>query len=197
MKLGKTEKIIIICSIILIFVTPILFSYLDRGMFNTNKTVSKGNNSIVDNSITNGQILIIPKNVCEGCHLSGRGSVPQAMAVQPHLNGGNYCLVCHNFSHDTHPMNKDVTCEKCHGFKNETIPVSGPNIVCINCHNYPNPLNKSFGNLLTIHRPREISCINCHADTCTKCHKEIGNDTRWETRITHFRTILGNLYNGS
>lgn len=133
---------------------------------------------------------IVTKNVCEGCHMSGKGSVPQALNVKPHLDGGMFCLTCHNFSHDTHPINKDVTCEKCHGSRNESIPVSGPNIVCINCHNYPNPLEKSMGNLVTIHRPREISCINCHVDTCTKCHKVIGNDTRWENRIAHFNTIL-------
>lgn len=134
--------------------------------------------------------IIVAKNVCEGCHMSGKGSVPQASTVKPHLDGGMYCLTCHHFLHDKHPINKDVTCEKCHGNKNETIPVSGPNIVCINCHNYPNPLEKSMGNLITIHRPREISCINCHVDTCTKCHKEIGNNTKWENRFSHFNTIL-------
>lgn len=175
---------------------PMFLNNLGRSMANNN-AVNKGNNSSIITNIANGQTTIMPKNVCEGCHMSGKGSVPQAMIVQPHLNGGNYCLVCHNFSHGAHPMSKDVTCEKCHGSNNLTIPISGPNIVCINCHDYPNPLNKSLGNLLTIHRPREINCIDCHIDRCTKCHKEIGNDTIWENRITHFRTILGSLYNGS
>ena len=126
--------------------------------------------------------------------MSGKSSIPQATTVKPHLNGGLYCLSCHNFSHETHPTSGNVTCENCHGFRNETIPVSGPNIVCINCHDYPNPLNKSYGNLVTIHRPRDVNCTNCHTNRCTNCHKEIGNDEKWEKRLTHFRTVLGNSF---
>jgi len=153
--------------------------------------ISNLDTNVSEQSNENANLVsIVTKNVCEGCHMSGRGSAPQALTVEQHLNGGMYCLTCHNFSHDKHPINKDVTCEKCHGNKNATIPVSGQNVVCINCHNYPNPLEKSMGNLVTIHRPRNVSCINCHADTRTKCHKEIGNSTKWENRISHFNTIL-------
>jgi hypothetical protein len=199
--MNKEEKIGILLSILLIISIIFVFNMHNISndhISNTSNANIKtmGNNNI--NNTNNNNNTIIPKsnfsvqNVCEGCHLSGKGSIPQASNVQPHLNGGNYCLICHNFSHDKHPINNNVTCEKCHGSKNETIPVSGPKIVCINCHDYPNPLNKSFGNILSIHEPRGISCINCHADRCTNCHKEMGNDTRWEKRIIHFKTILGN-----
>jgi hypothetical protein len=167
---------------------------MDTSINTTDNLSTNGTNSLGTNvSERSGEevnFTSITKNVCEGCHMSGKGSVPQALTVTPHKNGGMYCLTCHNFSHDKHPINKNVTCEKCHGYRNETIPVSSPDIVCINCHNYPNPLEKSMGNLVIIHRPREVSCINCHADTCTKCHKEASNNTRWEKRLDHFNTIL-------
>lgn len=179
--------------LILLLISGIILFFIKEND-NRNGIGPDNNNSIVNitNDGTNDekQTVFIPKVVCEGCHMSGKSSVPQAMTASPHVNGGNYCLICHNFSHDKHPINKDVTCEKCHGFRNESIPVSGPNIVCINCHDYPNPLNKSYGNLITIHRQRNISCINCHAETCTKCHKEIVTNERWEKRLIHFRTIL-------
>ena len=198
-KLNKTEKIVIILSTILIFGISIFFIIIEHQTginvpISANVTINS-TDSDSDNSSDEGtNLAIMSKNICEGCHMSGRRSVPQAMIIKPHLEGGSYCLICHNFSHSEHPINVDVTCEKCHGFRNTSIPVSGPNIICINCHDYPNPLNKSFGNLLTIHRSREISCINCHADKCTECHKEIGNGIRWEKRFIHFRTILGKSY---
>ena len=191
----KYKIILLVLLLISGIAAIILFNFVKE---NDNRSGIGLDNNINSNlantvNITNEekQTAFIPKVVCEGCHMSGKSSVPQAMTISPHVNGGNYCLVCHNFSHDKHPINKDVTCEKCHGFKDESIPVSGPNIVCINCHDYPNPLNKSFGNLITIHRERDISCINCHAETCTKWHKEIGKNERWEKRLVHLRTILG------
>jgi hypothetical protein len=149
-----------------------------------------GSNRSSDNNST-----LIPENVCEGCHLSGKSSIPQATKIGIHMNAGAYCMVCHNFSHQTHPMtpiNKNVTCEKCHGRDNPARPIfTNGSIVCNNCHNYPNPLIPSYGNILTIHRPRNVSCITCHATTCTKCHTEIGTNDQWTKRLIHFRTILG------
>lgn len=194
LKFNRDQIFFIALALIVISIFFIIINYKQSVNISTNVANNLGSNISGRSNEEANLSLIVTKNVCEGCHMSGKGSVPQALTVKPHLDGGMYCLVCHNFSHDKHPINKDVTCEKCHGNKNETIPVSGPNIVCINCHNYPNPLEKSMGNLITIHRPREVSCINCHVDTCTKCHKVIGNNTRWENRFSHFNTIL-NLKN--
>jgi len=160
-----------------------------------NKTVAEIGSSENGSSFSSNNVLI-PDNVCEGCHLSGKSSIPQATKIGIHMNAGAYCLICHNFSHQTHPMtptNKNVTCEKCHEGKSPTKPmfING-SIVCNNCHNYPDPLKPSYGNILTIHRQRNISCIACHTDICTKCHAEIGTNDQWTKRLTHFRTILDN-----
>lgn len=157
------------------------------------------NNTIGGNDNNSMQNIFVAKNPCERCHLSGKSSIPQALTIKPHVGGGAYCLVCHNSKgiHDKHPINKDVTCEKCHGEKNNfTIPsyIDGK-IVCQNCHDYPNPLIPSKGNLITVHRERNVSCITCHANTCTKCHKQIGTSEKWNKRLTHFKTILGTLPN--
>ncbi|MCX9073524.1 MAG: hypothetical protein OIN88_02545 [Candidatus Methanoperedens sp.] len=133
--------------------------------------------------------VLVTRDVCEGCHMSGKPFIPQALRVRPHIEGGAYCLKCHTISHEVHPINQDVTCEKCHS-TSATIPeyVNG-SIPCNNCHGYPDPLVPSMGNLIDIHRPREITCNNCHTDECTKCHTEMGSSERWEKRLTHFRTI--------
>ena len=63
--------------------------------------------------------VLVAKDVCEGCHMSGKSSIPQALTVTPHQNGGAYCLSCHVISHQEHPMSdKGVMCENCHGKKN-------------------------------------------------------------------------------
>jgi len=62
---------------------------------------------------------LVAKDVCEGCHMSGKSSIPQALTVTPHQNGGAYCLSCHVISHQEHPMSdRGVMCEDCHGKKN-------------------------------------------------------------------------------
>ncbi|MCZ7356114.1 MAG: hypothetical protein O8C66_07165 [Candidatus Methanoperedens sp.] len=135
--------------------------------------------------------VLVSKGVCEGCHMSGKPSIPQALTVTPHVNGGAYCLICHKISHEVHPINKNVTCEKCHGTSpTKPVYING-NISCNNCHDYPDPLLPSKGNLITIHIPRGVTCSSCHTDECTKCHAEVGTSERWEKRMNHFRTILG------
>lgn len=149
------------------------------------------NNSMADNNSTNNQIGITFKNICESCHMSGKSSVPQATTIKPHINGDIYCTICHNFSHDKHPIDNSVTCEKCHGEKNPTKPtIINGSMPCDNCHDYPNPLQPSHGNIITIHRSREVSCITCHAEKCTRCHTDIGTDERWEKRLSHLRIML-------
>jgi hypothetical protein len=133
--------------------------------------------------------ILVPKDVCEGCHMSGKPFIPQAESAKPHVNGGAYCLTCHQISHEKHPLNKDVTCEKCHG-TSPTKPVYfNGSISCNNCHDYPDPLLPSKGNLITIHRPRGVTCNTCHTDTCTKCHTELGTSERWVKRMDHFKVV--------
>jgi hypothetical protein len=192
-------------KILLLFVVVILsillyFSLLEPMLVRPQSNITENNKTIEIISSENGSnrssdnSVLVPENVCEGCHLSGKSSIPQATKIAIHMNAGAYCMVCHNFSHQTHPMaSKNVTCEKCHGVESPTKPIfTNGTIVCNNCHNYPDPLKPSYGNILTIHRSRNISCITCHTSTCTKCHAQIGTNDQWTKRLVHFRTILDN-----
>lgn len=140
--------------------------------------------------------VLASKEICEGCHMSGKPFIPQALDVKKHVNGGAYCLSCHTndtIFHKKHPRN--VTCEKCHGTPVTGTPVTIPKFVngsisCNNCHAYPDPLVPSNGNIITIHRPRGISCNTCHTKECKNCHTEIGSSEKWEKRLNHFRVLL-------
>ena len=132
--------------------------------------------------------VLISMNICEGCHISGKSSVPQALTLRPHQNGGAYCLSCHVIDHEKHPMSNGVNCASCHTGPEKPSYFNG-SIPCNNCHNYPDALSPSGGNLITIHRPRGISCNNCHTDDCRKCHAELGNSARWEQRLEHFKIM--------
>lgn len=108
-------------------------------------------------------LIAARKNVCEECHLSGKKYIPQAYEVTKHVNGGAYCLVCHKISHTQHPVNDSVTCIACHGETAPKIPTRGDEkILCNNCHGFPDPLLPGNGNLILIHEPRGIGCIDCH-----------------------------------
>lgn len=137
----------------------------------------------------NNYTVIVSTDVCEGCHMSGKSSIPQAESASPHVNGGAYCLSCHQISHEKHPINNDVTCEKCHGTSPGKPVYSNGSISCNNCHDYPDPLLPSKGNLITVHRPRGVFCNNCHTDKCSKCHTEIGTGERWIKRMEHFKVV--------
>jgi len=130
------------------------------------------------------------KNICEGCHLSGKKFIPQAYEIEQHVKGGAYCLKCHTISHERHPVNQNVTCEKCHGKITPQIPspLDGK-IVCNNCHAFPNPLLPSYGNLIKIHRPRGINCIACHTG-CTRCHEKILINEKWNRRLKHINSFI-------
>lgn len=187
--MDRNNTLLFIFFVIILF---ILLRHVQQPniMVSFNKTIENGNDNLSNRSSGNNSVFI-PENVCEGCHMSGKSSIPQATNIGIHMNAGAYCYVCHNFSHQTHPINKNVTCEKCHEGKNPTKPIFiNGSIVCNNCHNYPDPLKPSYGNILTIHRQRNVSCITCHTSTCTKCHSEIGTNDKWIKRLTHFRTIL-------
>ncbi len=140
------------------------------------------------------RLVSMRQNVCEGCHLSGKKFIPQAYDVKPHMGGGAYCLICHKIDHNIHPIDKNVTCERCHGFATPQIPVfHNGTISCAECHDFPDALRPSNGNLVVIHRPRDVDCIKCHIDSsesCLKCHNEIKGDKKWEKRLAHFNTII-------
>jgi hypothetical protein len=132
--------------------------------------------------------IVVSTNVCEGCHMSGKSSIPQALTVKAHQDGGAYCISCHVISHEKHPMSNGVTCESCHTGPAKPVYFNG-SIPCNNCHNYPDALSPSGGNIITIHRPRGISCNKCHTDDCRKCHTEPGSNARWEKRVDHFKVM--------
>ena len=140
------------------------------------------------------RLVTMGQNMCEGCHLSGKKFVPQAYGVKQHVEGGAYCLKCHTIDHSTHPVNKNVTCERCHGTTSPQIPAfRNGTIACAECHDFPDPLNPSNGNLVVIHRPRNVDCTQCHigsSGSCLKCHDEVKSNKKWEKRLTHFNTIL-------
>ena len=140
------------------------------------------------------RLISVGQNICEGCHLSGKKYIPQAYEVKQHVEGGAYCLKCHTIDHNTHPINQNVTCERCHGTTSPQMPAfRNGTITCAECHDFPDPLNPSNGNLVVIHRQRNVDCTRCHigsSGSCLKCHNELKSDTKWEKRLTHFNTIL-------
>lgn len=157
-------------------------------------TAPPGKNKMIDEKNTDKEPEqgtspgLVSMNVCEGCHMSGKSSVPQALTVPPHQNGGAYCLSCHVINHEKHPMSNGVNCESCHTGPEKPAYLNG-SIPCNNCHNYPDALSPSGGNIITIHRPRGISCNKCHTDDCRKCHAELGSSERWEKRFGHFKIV--------
>ena len=136
------------------------------------------------------RLISMGQNICEGCHLSGKKFIPQAYAIKQHAEGGAYCLRCHKINHEVHPINDNVTCERCHGKLPQMPQYSNGTIVCAECHDYPDPMKASNGNLVVIHRPRNVDCTRCHTDSCLTCHSEIKSDGKWEKRLDHFRALM-------
>jgi len=123
---------------------------------------AKETTKLIEQSISNSTsnyTLMVPKDVCEGCHMSGKPFIPQALTVVPHQNGGQYCLTCHTISHEKHPMNDNVTCEKCH-VTGPTKPVYEKGYIsCNDCHNYPDTLQPSQGTSLLSTDKEEFPAI--------------------------------------
>lgn len=109
------------------------------------------------------------QNPCENCHLTGKPGVPQAVRV--HKEMARYCLLCHSINHKTHPMSDaGVECSDCHG-KSAAVPTPEEGAVrCGKCHNYPDPLTPSNGNLIIVHRPRGVGCPTCHGGNVMDIH---------------------------
>ena len=190
MKLDKTTLQLLIVTIAILALLVII-NYESSNINEEAPQVPVRKQELVsENELDSNLTVYVSRDVCEGCHMSGKPFIPQAMTVKPHTGGGAYCLVCHKISHDRHPINDNVTCEKCHGTVASMPVFVNGSISCNNCHGYPDPLLPSDGNLITIHRGRGVACTNCHTDECRKCHAQIGENQKWEKRFTHFRTIM-------
>lgn len=194
----KAETVIVLIVLIVTgLVTGIFFYFYSPAARNIDVEPAQAAEDIqiVDNRFSNlTRFVTMGQNVCEGCHLSGKKLAPQAYEVKQHVNGVGYCLKCHKINHTRHPINQNVTCARCHGSENPKRPTSENGTqVCGGCHNKPDPLKPSNGNLIVIHRPRNVDCVRCHIDvtnSCLKCHNEIKDDKKWIKRLTHFRTLL-------
>ncbi len=188
MKFNKT--LLLLLATIAILALLVIISY-ERGYRETVPQVSLvKEDERSENKLDSNLTVFVSGNVCEGCHMSGKPFIPQAMTIKPHVDGVVNCFSCHRISHDRHPVNDNVTCEKCHGSAPSMPVFVNGSILCNNCHAYPDPLLPSNGNLITIHRDRGVACTKCHIDECSKCHMQIGADQKWEKRLTHFRTMM-------
>ncbi len=187
-------NILLILVVIVVSLILIVLISQDEKSDQYDPMVPPGKNKTIEEKNTNKELEqgtstdLVSMNVCEGCHMSGKSSVPQALTVLPHQNGGAYCLSCHVINHEKHPMNNGVNCQSCHTGPEKPAYFNG-SIPCNNCHNYPDALSPSGGNIITIHRPRGISCNKCHTDDCRKCHVELGSSERWEKRSSHFKVV--------
>ena len=189
MRFNKNISILIIVTVF--FLALLFLINQEAKTINYEIKIPVKEKTITEQSVSNSSsnfTLMVPKDICEACHMSGKPFIPQALTIEPHQNGGQYCLSCHVISHEKHPMNDNVTCEKCHATATKPVYENGY-ISCNNCHNYPDPLQPSQGNLITIHRQRGISCNTCHTDSCTKCHSEVGTSERWIKRMDHFKVV--------
>ena len=189
MKLDKTTLQLLIVTIAILALLVII-NYESSNIEEAPQVPVRKQELVSENEPDSDLTVYVSKDICEGCHMSGKPFIPQAMTVKPHIGGGAYCLVCHKISHDRHPINDNVTCEKCHGTVASMPVFVNGGISCNNCHGYPDPLLPSGGNLITVHRERGVACTNCHTDECRKCHAWIGEDQQWEKRLIHFRTIM-------
>ena len=188
MKFNR--KILLLVSVTALFLILLLILNQEKPVIEPSKISEETMTPDQSNQSINNYTVLVSKGLCEGCHISGKSFIPQALSVKPHVNGGAYCLICHKFSHEVHPMNENVTCMKCHGTSPAKPVFINGSITCDNCHDYPDPLLPSKGNLISIHSPRGVSCNNCHTERCTKCHIDIGRSERWGKREAHFRALL-------
>lgn len=195
MKIKAEIIVSLIVLVVVGFVIGIFLSLYSPGTSShpAEESSSTGKDVQAGAAQTPNFTITIPsgQNICEGCHLSGKKFIPQAYNVKQHVEGGAYCLECHKIDHNVHPINNNVTCERCHGTKAPQMPVfRNGTIACAECHDYPDPMKPSNGNLVVIHRPRNVDCTRCHTDSCLNCHSEIKNNAKWDKRLGHFRALL-------
>ncbi len=104
---------------------------------------------------------------CRLCHIHPEN-------LTRHINGGNYCAACHGtLLHSLHikDTTSSLTCNTCHG-SNQAIPekLPGHPVICDACHGYPDPLQPSYGNIITIHITRGFTCDVCHVQDIQSLH---------------------------
>ncbi len=105
---------------------------------------------------------------CKLCHT-------QPENYTKHIKGGDYCGACHGTElHSLHikDTTANLTCTTCHG-SSQAIPEKLPDhaSICDTCHGFPDPLQPSFGNLITIHITRGYTCDVCHIQDIQSLHK--------------------------
>jgi hypothetical protein len=105
---------------------------------------------------------------CNLCHI-------QPETLTKHVNGGIYCTKCHESDiHNIHLRDNtnNTICNACHD-SNQTIPKPLPDhtVICDTCHDYPDPSQPSYGNIITIHMTRGYSCTICHIQSLQNLHK--------------------------
>ncbi len=188
--MKSNRNILLLITITGIFLMLLFVINLEGNREQIEPAAAPQKNSTAEEESAGNLTVFVSREVCEGCHMSGKSFIPQALSVKPHIKGGAYCLACHKISHESHPIDRNVTCEKCHGTTPAKPAFINGSITCNNCHGYPDPLIPSNGNLITIHRPRGITCNNCHTDQCIKCHPDGGGGQGWEKRLTHLKTIM-------
>jgi len=104
---------------------------------------------------------------CEICHTHPEKE-------KKHIEGGIYCEPCHGT--DLHYLHikettANISCVLCHSLE-PIIPEKLPehDKVCDTCHSYPDPIQPSYGNIITIHMTRGYSCTICHIQDIQSIH---------------------------
>jgi hypothetical protein len=106
---------------------------------------------------------------CKICHIK-----PEK--VTKHIHGGDYCEPCHgNELHNIHikDASTNISCVVCH-FGESFLPEKLPDhtSVCDTCHGYPDPVQPSYGNIITIHATRGHACTICHIQDIQTLHED-------------------------
>jgi len=134
----------------------------------TDILVPKNDTEIEDIFIPEFEPILEQTIDCKICHVN-------PIKVTKHIQGGDYCEPCHgNQLHDIHikDASTNVECVTCHygkSFLPEKIP--GHNSVCDTCHGYPDPVQPSYGNIITIHETRGHGCQICHIQDIQTLHE--------------------------
>ena len=109
-------------------------------------------------------MLIAARTDCVICHENPAERIG-------HVNGEQFCNKCHDSS-DLHNLHSENLCETCHGETPEIPEISDVGGRCGGCHGFPDPMEPSFGNIITIHENRETHCVDCHIGDIFLVHEK-------------------------
>jgi len=92
--------------------------------------------------------------------------------LDAHKHGGDICNRCHGLNKDVHEIHRGptTTCTLCHSELPEIPEPIDEHAVCESCHNSPNSLEPSNGNLVNIHMSRGLICTDCHLGDIADVH---------------------------